>query len=316
MPQHFDWQSEEDNNWVVLPAVMGAVPRPRLWFTRLLILLALSTALIALWRQTGQRVNDATANVRADILAAHDLTWQAVAQNDIELFRAQLARHDPAWVATQERLLADGLILDRAPFGLSLPPAGASSQAGASDVQIAPDLQSAEVVVALAYAVSPEPGGAEMVSLRQTAFYRLDDHSWRLVSPERAFWGEWITRKSRLLTVIYPEHDQEVAVRLAADLEATLAAICASLVDITCPVELRLILRLETDPVSLVATTTPASLIVARNGLRRLTLPAPTLVGLPTDEASYHALYQGYAAQLTLAIDNYLAEWACCVPFR
>ncbi|HEX6387759.1 MAG TPA: hypothetical protein VF177_24080 [Anaerolineae bacterium] len=314
--EQFNWQTEEDSNWLVLPAVPQTPLHRQPWFIRLLVLILLAGTLIAIWQQAGQRVDETTAAAQADVLAVHNLISQAAVQTDVELFRVLLAGQDPAWTAAQERLLAAGLLLDRAPYGLSLLPTLDAGDRVTVNVQMAPDLQSAEVVTAQPYVVEWEKSRVETVVLQQTALYRRYDDNWRLVPPEPAFWGEWVTRKSKLFTVIYPQRDQKVAARLATDLEATMAEICDDLVDIECPAELRLILRLETDPKALAATTVPARLAVFRNGLRRMTLPTPTLVGLPTDETSYQALYQGYAAQLTLAIDNHLAEWTCCVPFR
>lgn len=316
MSKQFNWQTEEDSNWLVLPAAPQRPLHRQPWLIRLFVLIVLAGVLAAVWQQARQRVGNTTAAAQADVLAVHNLIRQAAAQTDVELFRVLLANADPAWPAAQERLLAQGLFLDRRSFGLSLPSTLDAGDRVTVNVQMAPDLQSAEVVTAQPYVVEWEKSRLETIVLQQTALYRRYDDNWRLVPPGPAFWGEWMTRKSRLFTVIYPQRDQKVAARLAADLETTVAEICDELVEIKCPAELRLILRLETDPEALAATTVPARLAVFRNGLRRLTLPTPTLVGLPSDELSYQALYQGYATQLTLAIDNHLAEWTCCVPFQ
>ena len=46
-------------------------------------------------------------------------------------------------------------------------------------------------------------------------------------------------------------------------------------------------------------------------------MPAPTLVGLPLDDAGYQALFRGYASQLVTALISRFVDYDCCrqLPF-
>ena len=84
---------------------------------------------------------------------------------------------------------------------------------------------------------------------------------------------------------------------------------CETLADINCANDLRLHIRLDKEPDSLLEANEIKNLLKA--GLR-LNLPTPTLVGLPIDEAGYELLYTGYAVQVVTAVLAHQTEYDCC----
>jgi hypothetical protein len=97
-----------------------------------------------------------------------------------------------------------------------------------------------------------------------------------------------------------------------------LATLCAE-VGADCPPGFTLQLRLYRAPDSLLSLYSPFRLsTVYLDGQQTtlLSLPAPTLVGLPVDEAGYQVLYRGYAAQMALALLNMFAADSPVFDFR
>ena len=91
-----------------------------------------------------------------------------------------------------------------------------------------------------------------------------------------------MTQAGEQLTLVYPKRDAAVAARLGVDLDALLDQMCAELEDLNCGSGLRVHLRLDTEPDSLLESNEIETILTS--GLR-LNLPAPTLIGTPTDES-------------------------------
>jgi hypothetical protein len=155
--------------------------------------------------------------------------------------------------------------------------------------------------------------------LRQTTIYRRGDARWLLSPPLDEFWGEWITSQGDYLNLIYPARDEAIAERLAADLDNEIGRLCETLTDINCSADLRLTMRLDTDPATLaVMSRRLGALRRAREREDILELPTPTLVGIPIEghsprgEAAYEALRDGYAPHLLGAVVAQAIGWQCC----
>ncbi len=84
------------------------------------------------------------------------------------------------------------------------------------------------------------------------------------------------------MTLVYPARDRDIGARLAGDLDKLLAEMCNRLDTQVCPPGLHVRLKLETDPSSLADGRDLANRF---SGSVQLELPAPTLTGLPLDEA-------------------------------
>ncbi len=313
---NFNWQTEDDVSWDDLePVTETAVPRRHPWITYALIVVGVITAVALIYRQVNQRIEAATANATSDILASHNLVQQASINQDVELFNNLLSGRDPDWVDAQSELLQQGNLFDRSAFDLiwlSSPDTAASQadvESGAIGIEINPELNAAEMTFLQDYAVAVGNGVTETVQLRQTAVYRQGTQRWLYAPPDAEFWGAFETVTGSMLSLAYPARDAELALRLSFDLDAKLAEMCRSLADLNCPDGFRLSLRLDNDPQSFLDAA--QSGYALGNGLM-LTLPTPTLVGLPVDEAGYQALYRGYAIQLVGTAVAELTGYECC----
>jgi hypothetical protein len=84
-------------------------------------------------------------------------------------------------------------------------------------------------------------------------------------------------------------------------------ALCAEAAGLECP-DMNVPVHFDSDPASLVALDDPAA-VYGRDDVR---LPAPSLVGVPVDEAGYQALYQGYATWVARWLIARQVGWECC----
>ena len=257
----------------------------------------------------------ATANATSDILASHTLVQQAGTGQDVELFNNLLSGRDQDWVDVQSELLQMGNLFDRSAFDLTWLPSPntavtlADVESGAIGVDINPELNAAELTFLQDYAIAVGNGVTETVQLKQTAVYRIGTQRWLYAPPDDEFWGEFETITGSMVSLAYPARDADVAQRLSFDLDAKLAEMCRTLADLNCPDGFRLSLRLDSDPQSFLDA---AELSHALRSGPMLTLPTPTLVGLPVDEAGYQVLYRGYAIHLVGAAIAELTGYDCC----
>lgn len=306
MSAHFDWLTEEESGWELPPSRPPRPPsRRRRHWQLLLLLMLLAIVSGYAYGQLQQRVAAATAAVTEDIRASYRLHYQAAAWRDDELFRTLIGGSNRSWRQTQRALLVQGLLYDRWPLGLR-------PQAAEPDVltvSLSSDLRQAELQATQRYTVAREGGAQETVTLRHTVTYRRGRNRWLVTPPPPDFWGEWQVADGRFLTLVYPQRDEEIAQRLLADLETAWIKSCYTLPGVECARDLRLLVRLNTDPEALL---TVADATVMLSGRPNLTLPAPTLVGLPVDETGYQALLRGYAAHVITAILIESAGWSCC----
>lgn len=320
MSANFDWQTEEDerraqdNIWDDEPQLSGDRPPRRRLPWRLVTVVGVLVALVGalIWWRIDKQVEATLAAFRTDVIASHNLVQRAVAENDEEIFRSVLSGRVPAWTAAEMEVFGEQLMFDRTPLGLSptegslpviLTAGDEETPAGERPVTIdfSPDLNEATVTVAQSYRVDATN---ETIVLRQTTVFRRGDSRWLLAPPLDEFWGEWVTNEGDYLSLIYPRRDEDIAGRLAEDIDRQIAEMCATLEDINCSADLHLTARLDYDPTTLAALGQPlGALQRAREREDILELPTPTLVGLPPEdgeqsEAAYQALAAGYARHL------------------
>ncbi|HKZ87341.1 MAG TPA: hypothetical protein VJ793_27260 [Anaerolineae bacterium] len=322
----FDWQIGEDT-WKEAPArrsgdgapddsasapidvstaeaAIGPSPPRRRWWLVLpapfVVAGIIATAIFAV--VISRRVQDTAQSIEKDVLAAHELVRHALAQSDAELFASLLSRGTPGWRAAYEQLFEQGILLDRTAWGLQ----AQAVDPKIVDVTLSPDLQEAEVVSEYAYSVAGGSGATETVRLRHTWVYRFDRQRWLLAAPEGEFWGSWATSEGHWLTLTYSQRDEEIGRRLAGDLDAKLNELC-DLPGIDCPTNWRVHLRLAREPIILSSLVEPEPAFARQwnfnlqANIKNMTLPTPTLIGSPTDEPGYQALYHGYALRVARA---------------
>lgn len=309
----FEWRTDEDEGWPEEgKPKQTAVAQPFLrhrWRFLLAVLVGLTAVWLAVQWQINQRVETATTEIETELLATHNFVLQTAVNRDEDLFRANLSGRDPGWGEVQKSLLNEGLLLDRPMLGWQHQPSPERLTREQVVFTVAPDLRSAELRYPQEYAITRPNGVTETVRLQQTAVYREGTNRWLYSPPYDAFWGEWITHDGDLLTLVYTEHDAPVADRLAEDLDGLLLQMCVALDGINCGQGLRVHLRLDTSPDSLLALDDVQTVLAAGP---RLNLPTPTLVGLPTDEASYDVLYRAYGVELATAVLAYQTDYDCC----
>jgi len=309
---NFDWQTEQEREdvWEQEPEqeTEGAGGRPsrrRRWLALLVMSALLLAAGLLVRREAQRRVEEATATVEEDVVSSHALGLQAAQDGDDELFVTLLSGREPSWTETQKALLEAGLLYDQAARPLGLRPAGKPQVV---NVSFSPDLRAAELQMSQRYAAEGV-SGVESIALQRTLIYREGRQRWLLAPPEADFWGSWDSVTEGALTVDYPKRDEEVARRLAGDLTAMLAEMCATLDELGCTSGWWMRLRLEKNPQSLLALGEKEA--GAPTGTE-VSLPAPSLVGVPADDAAYGALLRGYARHLAAAAVGDLAGWECC----
>ena len=327
---NFNWFSEEEVGWDEQKASTPQPKRPRRWLRWLLIVaivgVGTGTAVTMFYRQLANRVDEVSFELKASIRDSHAIVYKAAEQSDRDLFVTFLSGRDDVWAAEQERVVDDGLLFRRHGFGLAWLPEDANTAVSA--IEIDPTLTAAVVTTTHHYAIGVGNGLTQTVTFLQTAVYRQGPDRWLFSPADESFWGDTESSRGELLTVTYPARDTAVAQRLAADLEAKLNEMCGRLADINCPPDMHIAIDLTTSPISLYETNKlPGNLTLTAPPVRSfgwysfpthltdehvLTLPTPTLFGLPLDEAAYQAMFRGYAARVVSAVITELSGWECC----
>lgn len=317
MSQNFSWKTDEDRGWDDPSPQPPPKPRRRLSWAWLLGLFAAALLITAvIYARIQEQVKETTTRAEQDVLAAHQLSQNAAASQDVDLFRTNLSRRDASWAETQRELVAQGLFQDRTAFGLrwwgqagiSLTDAAATPTLPIT-ITLAPDLLSAEVVYEQEYLLSGSATTSETVRLQQTAIYRRGGGRWLRANPLDEFWGETVEIKKELLTVRYNQRDEVIVARLAQDLNEQLQAMCQTFPSVTCSDNSPITLLLTRNPQHFFTLLDLEEILTTEDTLR---LPSPTLVGLPLDETGYQAIMRGYATPLiSLAVARFLG-YECC----
>lgn len=317
MSDQFSWRTDEDEDWDDAPLhASSKIKKRRPWLWLLAVTAAALTITLTLYLRLQEQVEAATTTAAAELLAAHQLIQQAAANNDLDLFRSNLSRRDPAWADAQRALISTGLYLDRSAFGLrwwgETPlnlSAAATTPTLPITITLSPDLLSAELVYEEAYLLEGSDTTSQTIRLQHTAVYRRGSGRWLRADPQPEFWGILRTIERDYLTITYSRRDEAIVYKLANDLDAQLSRMCATLSVLNCD-NLQLKLRLTRDPASFFSLVQLEDVIAPEEG--EIILPAPTLVGLPMDEVGYQQLMKGYTAQLVAAAITQLLAYECC----
>lgn len=306
MPVKFEWQAEQEHEWTdeqaVTPGGAGVVSLRkhwRIWLVLLGLVLIVGGAAYVLLNRQAEKTSDLLSD---DVLASHQLVTQTVARRDVDVFATMLFPYSRDWSANQIALLDHQFFWDRTPLGLWSAPQLSKTE---PEVTLAPDLQTAVVTTHMPYIIEKSDTMTETVTLLATAVYANNDGQWQLAPPdEAAFWGQTRTAQGDYVRLSYPERDTAVSQRLVVDLDTMLADLCR-LPAVHCSPNFQLRLTLDTDEGRLLALERDFRTIFPRRGSNNsisLRLPAPTLVGLPLDEAGYDALLRGYGGWITAVL--------------
>lgn len=290
MKPFFRWRTEDEDEWEEDQPPDTPSPARR-WVFLFLVLLMAGLGVVY-WRQMWQ-VRQEEQRIQADVLAAFHTWQQAVANDDFDLFVRLIAPQAADWQNGQRDLFRQGMLLDRPRLGLMSLTAPENVS-----VTLGPDWQTAELSFEQLFTAVSTPTSTAPIRLRQTQLYQREGTRWQQAPPDAAFWGETRRYEGQWLTLAYPARDAEWAQRLADDLDAELAAICAAQ---SCAAGVNV--RLETAPAALAALQDELTPVF--NG-RAYTLPTFSLTGLPLDESSYQALYQSYTGRILTTFRNNL----------
>ena len=291
----FDWVTE-DEHLTLGKRERQLTPAASVWkrWRRLIIIVAvLLLAGVLVYLLLERQAATTIAAIEADVLASHRLAEQAMRQGDVELLRSLLSARDLHWSETQQRLAqtAD-------PIWNLIP---LDEMADLQGLILADDLRQAELTLDRRFSWH----GDQIVTLRQTAVYRLGADQWLFAPPLDEFWGEEITEHIGRFNLTYRERDHELVEKLAARLEPELLTLCRELAGLTCSPSWVLDLHFTPDPLLLVLGEPPLNAVAVH-------LPAPSLLGEPLDEAGWDALTAGYLAWLSPIALTDMVGWQCC----
>lgn len=305
----FEWQTdaEGDAQWLGNERLSSGRSLTRRWVWMLMVVAISLLALLFLRREAIRRVSLVEAEKETEIRAVHGLAADALNRNDGELLRGLLSGRDPQWVDAQMRRLDRGLLLSQAsrPLGFEM-----ISSPSVVEVSLDPAQQEAVLVEESRYQVTKTASLTRSVSLRQAHVYRRGEDRWYLSPPGSAFWGARRVIGGYRLRSAFWERDEAVVRRLHRDLQSKVDELC------------RLISRVGTcdgsAPIGVTFSRRTESVLDLADPSWRLdpegeiVLPAPSLVGVPTDEAGYRALYRGYAGHFIAAVTTDLLGYRCC----
>lgn len=308
----FDWQTEEAVDWEDLAQIPEEPETPkkgkshRFIFVGIFVILAFVSGFVA-YRLLAQRVDDGATQVESDLMASYAVVERAADAGDTELFASFLSGKDKAWAADYEQIVANGRYRDRSAFDLTWLPV-ADPVTAVISTTLNPEFTAAEVLAEHTYRIPIGNGLTQTVRLQHTAVYRLGADRWLLAPPEPDFWGDMLTEEGYYLTLNYPERDDDLARRLARDLDTKLVELC-HLVDFECDENF----HIEIDLVTSVAALVPpfSSVPEGDNGIR-LEFPTPSLIGVPQDDAGYEALARGYMDGVIGLTTLSFLEGECC----
>lgn len=307
----FDWQADEEEEWDDLRPETGVDDRSNLrwlgWLMGLIIIAAVAGAAVFL---LNRRVYEAVTLTEKEVLATHELLLGAVEDDDYELFTSLLSERPRAWFELQPKLLRSRLFWGRTALSLEPGVMGTATESVLT-VDLNSELRQAEVAQTRPFLVATAGGISNTVFLERTFLYERSDLGWHLapLEDDAAFWDGWERWEGDVLTLIYPGRDEEIGRRLASELDDLISALCADQA-LDCPTEFRFELKLDRNEQALVRLSEDYDTvrILVRQGKGTLTLPAPSVVGRPMDEAGYQALAQGYAAWLGAVFVNDFAS--------
>lgn len=296
MSANFDWQTESESEWGNVPDGRERPSPPirqRFWFWPVVVLgfAALLAGLILFW-QVRRRATAVTQSIEQDITTSFELMTTAVDQGDLDLFQSlhlQNGRHT-GWGRSLDTLVSQDrqFWYGRRP-GFTL----LTKELQPADIVIAPDLKSAQLVAAQPYEIQTTSQGSQTIILQQIYTFELaDDGRWLLAAPDDDFWGEWLTYDSQRFNLSYPARDEVLSLRIATALDKNLTQFCDWSVDLPtlppCPNDLQFQVRWRQEIGSLaqLEQTRADSVFSVDSGDNPIiTMPAPTLVGTPTDAA-------------------------------
>lgn len=293
----FDWRVTEDGKWEDVPAQStSSSPSPlpkRKWVILGSIIVTLFVFTLVLLFYRARQLNQTIEN---EILINYQLWQDAWSKGDEELWATFI--HVAARPQYQSLMLTGNLFAR--PF-LSVQ---WEATANSSGVVLSPDLVQAELTIRQGYRLANET-----IELEQIIPYIKEGVQWQIATPQgKDFWGETYSWRGKWITLTYPERDEQLAKRIGEDIDRILDTLCREL---GCPdqsildIRMNLEVRMETSLETLRGAMAGEEVI----GIRPIDLPAPTLVGLPIDEAGYQLVSRGYGRLVVSTLLTRVMRW-------
>ncbi|HSH05346.1 MAG TPA: hypothetical protein VLL52_22715, partial [Anaerolineae bacterium] len=299
MTTNFDWQTDENDAWGE-PIVNTTPPPPRRWHPLflfiLLTLLATPFTIFLAYQLTLRRTYNTHQNA---VIAVQ--TYLHDGLNDPERLAPLFLPDDKRWFNDQTDILTANLFLDRHQLGLTWQTANLTPP---PTINFNPNYTQATFTLTHQYQTPQQ----QTITLNQRHTYQRRQGQWYYTNPyPDETWGDWVNLEYDNLLIVTPQRDQEISQRLANNLHTLLLDLCQN-EHLNCPHNHQLQIRFDNDTNSLLHLDEYFARLRLRSGFNQfnLKLPTPSLVGLPTDEASYQALYHGYASWIAgVLISNY-----------
>jgi len=319
---NFDWRTEEDSDWDAAGMLPQATSRRRRRIWVVAILLAAIVVGSGIYWQVRDRLTAAEAAISDDVVSSFHLIRQANSDGDLELFRNLLSGSDLEWASAQQELFAQGLLFDLSPFGLAQRPGAVTDVIATLD----PSLNSADVTALSTYAQADQQLNSGAISLLRTDVFRRGER-WVWSPPRDEFWQGEATTDLEFLSLSYPKRDEALSLRLSKDLDSLVSQVCTIFNGVDCPDNVTVNVTFSHEPSTLVEIGKRfatgglfASQLNRQSGSYQkleMTLPTPSLLGLPVDDLGYQALLRGYGSHLLVAIaDRFVAPDCCGGPSR
>lgn len=252
----------------------------------LTILLLIGLVAFVLYQRQRRRIEAQTDIITTEIIANHTVWLNAIETADRELFLYSLSSLNATWKQAQGRLFTIDAVLGRTSLGMVKDNFAEEEPY----IEIAPDWQTATLTHWQTY----EHEGAEF-RLQHSRHYWREATRWVHSGPPEDYWGAWQIYSTEYLELTYPAREQLWAERFASDLHDELARICNSR---SCSA---VTLKMTTDPLIFEELSAQVDTPIFEG--RTFLLPAPSLVGLPEDDAGYMALYEGYAERILPTVE-------------
>ena len=296
-----EWHTDEDGI-TAQPELDATSPSPGKRTLRLIIVLAAATMLAFLLASLiGRRQADRLAQVRNDVVLAFNLQQDAIQRGDGELYTLTLSLNDRAWQGYQEKLFETGFFRDEMKT--------ITEQGQEPLVSLSPDLRTALVSYERYQLVEMEQTAATSMKLQHTAVFRLENERWLQSAPDPSFWGSWQTVAGERVAVNYPDRDAPIALKLAADIDAAISAMCGETAGSSskgfCQAAVPIRLRMASEPEALIAQDVLPSVSANQFDLR---LPAPSLLGIPVNESDYEVYADFYLRPLLEKLEAALSS--------
>ena len=305
MGTNFDWRTDDDHGWNVNATEPPNEPNYRRWLILAAALLLLLGAGYIGFRRFNARVQATALGVENNVRSSYTLIHTAGRRGDSEVFDTLLSGRDPLWTDAMQQLAERNLWHDLSPLGFALVDQAPVIQA----VNLSPTLASAEVSGQYTYVVNIGNGLTQTVALEHTDTFRLGQARWLLAPPDADFWQSTTVLNGPDIQITGPTRDEALFLPILRNLEATLADVCRRDPGLGCPAEIRVKIMLEREPASLVNLHDPQTLQL-EDGV--VTLPTPSLLGLPLDDAGSEALVRGYVRMITNSVVADLLGYRCC----